>query len=370
MQRKITLTFFVIALSLGACSFAEGTVPLTATPDLPPTETPLPPPTQTETPLVTATAAEPPTVTPTTAPPTVTNTPLPPENAADCVNAGRFIADVTIPDNSNVSTNSVVTKTWRIQNVGTCIWWYGYTVAHYSEFDFGAQDGNPLPFTNPGETADISVDLQVPGIEGLYRGNFVIQNPAGLPIELEGDSRLWVVFNAVNDGVGQPTSTTEATATADVAATSTEESAEVIETPSAACAYTPDEARIQQVLAEINAYRAESNLSPYVINENLMQAAQVQAVDMACNRLFVHEGSDGSTPETRATAAGYAGTVAENFYGSYPPFTPQEVTDWWRLDQSDPRHNENLLSASFTEVGIGYAFYEDFGFYTVVFGTP
>ncbi len=364
MSKQIFLVLFVMALFLSACNVTDGLVPSTATVAAPPSETAVPP---TETlppePTVTETVVPLESLTPTATelPPTATATPLPPENAADCTNAGRFVADVTIPDNSNVSMNTIVTKTWRVQNVGTCIWWYGYTLAHYSEFDFGAQDGNPLPLTNPGETADISVDLQVPNFEGLYRGNFVIHNPDGLPIELEGDSRLWVVFNAVNDGAAQATAAAEPTVQPEATAEPVSD---------AACAYTPDAASIQGVLVEINAYRAESGLPPYTINEELATAAQSHAADMACNRFFVHTGSDGSTPETRAAAAGYAGKVSENVYGSYPPFTPQEVTDWWRLDQSDPNHNLNLLSESFTEVGIGYAFYEEFGFYTVVFGTP
>jgi uncharacterized protein YkwD len=365
MSKKIFLTLFLLASLLGACDFMDATptpspslvptetaLPATETPSVPPTETP------TQTPMGTFTP------TPTSIPPTASLTPLPPENAADCVNSGRFIADVTIPDESNVTAGAVVTKTWRIQNTGTCIWWYGYTVGHYTEFDFGATVDVPVPYTNPGETADLSVDLLVPSLPGLYRGNFVIQNPEGLPIELEGDSRLWVIFVAVDDGTGTAPTAVPTAATGDTAA------ATQAPVQTAACQYTPDDARINGVLEQINAYRAKSGLPAYTLNAQLSQAAQTHVGDMACNRFFTHTGTDGSTPETRVAAAGYVGTVSENVYGSYPAFTPQEATDWWRQDKTDPRHNLNLISQTYKEVGIGYAFYNNFGFYTVVFGTP
>jgi len=125
----------------------------------------------TETPTVapaTATVPPPATNTPTeeiipvtaiTETPSPTPTAFVPENAADCVNNAKFVSDVTIPDNSNIIAGTAFTKTWRIQNAGTCIWWSGYTLEHYSENAMSAPASVPLPVTNPGENADISIDL-------------------------------------------------------------------------------------------------------------------------------------------------------------------------------------------------------------------
>lgn len=361
MLKKIIFLILCAAL-LSACGAQS-----TEVPTLLPSETAAPP---TETLLPTATATEVAEATVTPAPtgePIATSTPLPPENAADCTNAAKFIADVTIPDDSNVNINEIFTKTWRVQNTGSCIWFYGYTLTHYSELSLGAAEFVTLPLTNPGETADISIDLVAPSVGGFYRGNFVIRNPEGLPIEIEGDSRLWVAINAIDSGVPTATSTTvptEITSEAAVDPTATSTAAPQ------SCAYTVEPDRAQAVLDEINAYRAESGLTAYTLNAQLGDAAQIHAEDMACNHFFVHTGSDGSTPATRATTAGYTGKVTENVYGSYPPLTPAEVTDWWRQDQTDPNHNLNLLGAAYSEAGIGYAFFEDFGFYVVVFGTP
>jgi uncharacterized protein YkwD len=120
----------------------------------------------------------------------------------------------------------------------------------------------------------------------------------------------------------------------------------------------------------INAYRADNGLPALTVNPILTTAAQAHSNDMACNSLFVHTGSDGSTPQSRATAAGYSGTVTENVYGRNPPPSGQEVVVWWATDQTDPRHSQNLLATKYTEVGVGYSFFGDFGYYAVVFGTP
>jgi len=304
----------------------------TATETLPPTETPIPE--DTPEPVATATLA-------------------PPENAADCTNAAKFVSDVTIPDNSEVNIGETFTKTWRVQNTGTCIWWEGYSVTHYSEGSFGAPELSPLPRTNPGQTADVSVELTAPGAAGFYRGNFVIQNPLGLAMEIEGDSRLWLLFNAVDSGTDV---VVEPTASSDGG----EENK--------ACNFILEGTRRDGVFSAINTYRVESGVPLYDWNEELSNAAQAHAEDIACNNLFVHTGSDGSTPETRATAAGYTALVTENVYGSNPPLTPEEVKEWWRLDTEEPVHDENLINTEYAEIGIGYAFFEDFGYYVVVFG--
>jgi uncharacterized protein YkwD len=71
------------------------------------------------------------------------------------------------------------------------------------------------------------------------------------------------------------------------------------------------------------------------------------------------------------TASGYrASSLSENVYGSYPPLTGQGVVTWWRNDQTDVRHNLNLLSNTFIEIGVGYAFYDNFGYYVAVFAAP
>ena len=75
-----------------------------------PTNTPVPTSTPTLTPI--------PTATPTSTPVPVYAYPTP-ETA--CY-ASAFIADVTIPDYSEVAPGEVFRKTWLLENTGTCAW--------------------------------------------------------------------------------------------------------------------------------------------------------------------------------------------------------------------------------------------------------
>lgn len=137
------------------------------------------------------------------------------------------------------------------------------------------------------------------------------------------------------------------------------------------CAYTVSAVNTGDVLTAINSYRASNGLPSYTLNPLLTKAAQAHSADMACNNLFTHAGSDGSTPTSRVAISGYsASNVSENVYGSYPPLSGQGTVTWWATDQTDPRHNQNLVSAQFTEIGIGYSFFNNFGYYVVVFAKP
>lgn len=308
-----------------------------------------------------------------TPPATTIPTAFVPENAADCTNLASFVSDVTIPDNTPVAAGTAFKKTWRIQNKGTCIWWSGYTLAHYSENAMSAPASVPLPVTNPGETADISVDLVAPSVAGTYRGNFVVKNPAGLIMQIDEDSRLWLIINVTSAPTGSPTSTvsTAVPGSASPSATASGSGSSSAIAVSAACALTVDAPRTQQVATAINTYRAQNSLAAYTVNEKLSQAAQRQANDMACNKLFYHNGSDGSTPQTRVADTGYIATrVTENVQGNYPPYSPDQVVTWWKLDQTDINHNKNMISTQYTEIGVGYAFFDNFGYYVVVFAAP
>ncbi|MGD8402786.1 MAG: NBR1-Ig-like domain-containing protein [Anaerolineales bacterium] len=371
MSKKTLSIILLTGIVLSACGGQAAQA--TETPTLAPATT-APPPTNTATEEATPDAGEPEATA--TLPPSSTPTDFVPENAADCVNQASFVSDVTIPDNSNLTAGEAFTKTWRVQNTGTCIWWSGYTLQHYSENAMSAPASVPLPVTNPGETADISVDLVAPSVPGSYRGNFVIKNPEDLIMQVDEDSRLWLIINVSSAPTGAPT-TTSGTATGGVSSltsgtpSSSSSSSSADGYANVTCAFTTDAPRTDQVAAAINAYRAEDNLAAYTVNPQLREAAQAHANDMACNNLFVHTGSDGSTPQTRVATSGYvASFVTENVYGSYPPLTPDGAVIWWKNDKTDPNHNLNLISTEYTEIGVGYAFFDNFGYYVVVFATP
>jgi hypothetical protein len=148
-----------------------------------PTSTPVPP-------TATATATETPTVTPTeTATPTVTNTPIP-------CNLAKMVADVTYPDNTEVTANSTFTKTWRLMNVGSCPWTSDYKLVFVSGESMGAAGETQLTSgtVEPNQTVDASIALKAPGSAGTYQGHFKLRAPDGTQfgIGANGANTFWV----------------------------------------------------------------------------------------------------------------------------------------------------------------------------------
>lgn len=280
-------------------------------------------------------------------------TPSPPR---DCTDSAAFSSDVNIPDGTSISAGTDFTKTWQIENTGTCTWTIQYSLSFAQGEQMNAPEATEiLSPTAPGESMEISVDMVAPETNGTYRADFQLIDPNGAAVPIDEGSYLWVSI-VVEDSTIEPSSTVAANGPGFADAN---------------CAFTTDTARAVDAVNAINAYRAQNGIPPYTINAQLTQAAQAHSEDMACNNLFVHTGSNGSTPDSRVAAAGYqAAYVSENVYGRYPAPTGQETVTWWATDQTDPRHNENLLSTQYTEIGAGYAFFDNFGYFVAVFATP
>ncbi|HET6597488.1 MAG TPA: CAP domain-containing protein [Anaerolineales bacterium] len=385
MVKKLFIVTAWFALALSACSGGGATeLPASTASELPAATTPA---SVTEPPIATETAETPVTdtvsvtdmpATPLTATPTV-GTPIP-TNPPDCTNSALFVTDVTIPDNTNMVGGTTFTKTWRISNNGTCVWGPTYTLTHYSDERLGAPDSVPLGLTYPGSTLDISVDLVAPNTTGTHRGNFVIKNPEGLIMKVADDSRLWVIINVTSTSAptvaisatpfgftSTPAGSVTPTATGPTPAQGSSSS----NFTTASCAFTTDRTKLTEVITALNNYRAQKGLPAYTVNSKLAEAAQRHANDIACHKIYVHTGTDGSTARSRVTDTGYvAKSVSENVNGNYPPLSGQEAINWWINDKGDVRHGQNLISTTFTEIGVGYAFFDDYGFYAVVFAQP
>lgn len=385
MIKKVFIVTAWFSLALSACSGGAPTQPSASTATEAPVATT--PASVTEVPVATETAGASitdtaavtdTTTTPLTATPTV-GTPIP-TNPPDCTNSALFVTDVTIPDNTNMVGGTTFTKTWRISNNGTCVWGPTYTLNHYSDERLGAPDSVPLGLTYPGQTLDISVDLVAPNSTGTFRGNFVIENPQGLIMKIADDSRLWVIINVTSTSAptiavsatpfgftATPTGSVTPTATGPTPTQGTSSS----NFTTASCAFTTDRTKLTELITALNAYRAQKGLPAYTVNSKLAEAAQRHAIDIACNKLYVHTGTDGSTVQSRVRDAGYVfRSVTENVNGNYPPLDGQGVLNWWINDRGDVRHGQNLLSTTFTEIGVGYAFFDNYGFYALVFAQP
>lgn len=80
-----------------------------------------------------------------------------------------FVADVTIPDGTEVVAGTPFVKTWRLRNTGTTTWGAGYALTHQDGPAFG---GAPIPAAAaPGATVDLTATLVADGT-GLQRSRW------------------------------------------------------------------------------------------------------------------------------------------------------------------------------------------------------
>ena len=297
---------------------------------------------------------------------TATNTaPVTVANPADCTDSASFVADVTVPDNELIQPGQKFDKIWRIKNAGTCAWTEQYKVVLAKADKIKAPDTLPLQDIPPGNTVDIAVNLTAPSDENVSRAraDFEIRNPIGAAIPIDTGTTLWVIIQ-VDNGTAPKNNSGETGGGSSGGSSGPGYAA-------ATCGYTTNPAKVNEVIAALNAYRAQQGLAPYAINAQLTEAAQAHSADMACNQLFYHNGSNGSTAKSRVAASGYVATaVTENVYGSYPPLSGPDVILWWANDFADPRHNQNLLSTRYVEIGIGYSYYNNFGYFVIDFAVP
>lgn len=121
----------------------------------------------------------PPTPTPLTI--VVTATPpdtAPPPTAVPCAFNAKFIADLTIPDGTVFSPGAIFTKSWRVQNNGTCQW-DNASLVFVSGTQMAAGGAFPVPTTPPGGTADLTVPMTAPANYGSYQSIWRIRNSSG-----------------------------------------------------------------------------------------------------------------------------------------------------------------------------------------------
>lgn len=122
-----------------------------------------------------------------------------------------------------------------------------------------------------------------------------------------------------------------------------------------------------QIVDQVNAFRASLGLPPFTYNAQLAVAAQQQAQYIAETNNYSHTGYGGSTPQSRANAAGYNGRATENIVGG-SRMTPAQGLSWW---QNSSVHYATITSAHYTEIGGGFASgSSEQNIYAIVVGRP
>lgn len=129
-----------------------------------PTNTPQPSPTATETPIP-----------PPTEPPAPEATPT----RGLCDDA-IYVADVSVPDGTQMNPGQEFVKTWRVKNTGTCTWTRGYQIMwSYGDNRMSGQATALTSDVPPGEEVEISLTLKAPITPGTYSGYWILRNNNG-----------------------------------------------------------------------------------------------------------------------------------------------------------------------------------------------
>jgi RHS repeat-associated protein len=111
-----------------------------------------------------------------------------------------FIADVTIPDNSQLTGGTSFTKSWQLKNVGTTTW-SGYSVG----FVTSPTNGNPslnmspngatsfaISSTGPNQFVTVSIQMKAPS-PGTYYSYWQLRNANGTPFGIQFYVKIRVV---------------------------------------------------------------------------------------------------------------------------------------------------------------------------------
>ncbi|QYK50374.1 MAG: hypothetical protein KF701_08230 [Anaerolineales bacterium] len=98
----------------------------------------------------------------------------------DQCNVMVFREDITIPDGEVVAGGATFTKTWSVENAGTCNWSPAYQLlfSHGDRMD-GARNTQLQRPILAGEVDNISILLKAPTAPGEYTGWWTLATPGG-----------------------------------------------------------------------------------------------------------------------------------------------------------------------------------------------
>jgi hypothetical protein len=95
------------------------------------------------------------------------------------VSNGKFVADVTIPDDTVIQPGAKFTKTWRVQNSGTRAWGQGFTMKFAGGVNMSGKNSHALPAAQPGQKVDISIAMTAPDNPGIHYADWRFHDDQG-----------------------------------------------------------------------------------------------------------------------------------------------------------------------------------------------
>lgn len=147
-------------------------------------------------------------------------------SAVGCDNSA-YLSDVTIPDGTVLTPASTFTKTWSLQNTGSCDWTTSYSIVFYSGNAMSGVTTTLSESVAVGSSGEISVALTAPSAAGSYTGYWRLQNASGtsfgeavyVQIVVSGSTSTETITSTptstteVEESTATPTNTPEPTAT-------------------------------------------------------------------------------------------------------------------------------------------------------------
>ena len=132
-------------------------------------------------PTSTAQQAQETTFTPAPGEPVPTSTSVPDVSGPDgCTLNAAYVADVTIPDDTQFDPGATFNKVWRVRNSGTCAWEQGTRLVFIAGDPLGGPARVDIPREiDPEADIDVSVDFVAPSAPGTYRSTWRLQDPDG-----------------------------------------------------------------------------------------------------------------------------------------------------------------------------------------------
>jgi next-to-BRCA1 protein 1 len=175
---KVSLLFIGSAFLIHACLPSPQGSPPTRAPFRAPTSASSPPP-----PLIAPAFTLPPRA-PSTLPPGAGNLAGDgegslPSPTAPCTSSLRFVQDANFPDDTLVRTGEHITKTWLVENNGSCNWDAGYRLRFTAGIPMGADTEQALYPARAGSQADIQIAFAAPDSPGSYRSEWRVYDPTG-----------------------------------------------------------------------------------------------------------------------------------------------------------------------------------------------
>jgi hypothetical protein len=111
--------------------------------------------------------------------PTALNSTPEPTQIPNCTDSLEYIADISIPDGTQLNPGTVFEKEWQVKNNGTCNWNNGYTLRLVSGDTIGADTTQAIVPARNGTETVLRIEFIAPEEPGKYTGTWRAYSPDG-----------------------------------------------------------------------------------------------------------------------------------------------------------------------------------------------